>query len=96
MLCSSGITFVRVTPGHVRHPFKQMPPVSGFGGAIHSLISGFLTLVILFTRKTVYYSSPSLHTASVMFPPSVEEIQEVPVEGPSSPSFTGDTLTTPQ
>ena len=46
-LCSSGITFVRGTSGHARHPFEQVPPVSGSCGPIHTIISEFLMLAIL-------------------------------------------------
>lgn len=91
-LCSSWITAIRRTPGNVCHPFKQVPPATGFYGLIHSFISGFLTLTVSLNRG-VYYTGSISHTTTVMSSPRTERIQEVPAKGPLISLFIDDVLT---
>ena len=62
----------------------RIPQVFGFQGAGRSLISGFLTLVMIFNSK-VYQTDICSRVASVMSPLLVEENQEAPLEGPFVP-----------
>ena len=82
-LCSNRTTFVRGLLTRALS-IQKIPELFGFRGAMRSLISGFLTLVMIFDRK-VYQTDICLRVSLVMSPSPVEEIQEVPLEGPFVP-----------
>ena len=82
-LCSNRTTFVRGLLTRALS-IQKIPQVFGFQGETRSLISGFLTLVMIFNCK-VYRTDICLRVASVMSPSLVEETQGVPLEGHFAP-----------